>query len=121
MEETKIERGDIFYADLGDNKISDSEQTGVRPTVVISNNKCNEFSPTVIIACLTSKQKRTDLPVHIPITKDKQNGLPMDSIVLLEQIKTIDRNKLYNKIGAICDEEMMKINKALCISLGLLG
>lgn len=114
-----IIRGDIFYADLGENKDKNSEQVGIRPVLIISNNMGNKYSPTVIIAPLTSQIKRTDLPVHIILTQDKENGLEMNSVVLLEQIKTIDKKKLFSKLGTICEEDLEKVNKSLLVSLGL--
>lgn len=100
-------RGEIFYANLG-NEENGSVQNGIRPVLILSNNIGNEYSSTVIVAPLTSKNKRRDLPVHILITRDKENGLTFNSVVLLEHIITLDKNRLYNKIGAVCDEDMEK-------------
>ncbi len=114
-----INRGDIFYVDLGETKEKTSIQTGIRPAIIISNNKCNKFSPILLVAPLTSKIKRTDLPIHIELTKDIENGLELNSIVLLEQIRAIDREKIFTKIGSICGKDLENINKGLEISLGL--
>ena len=114
-----IKKGDMFYADLGHDNIKNSEQYGVRPVLIISNDKGNIYSPTVIVAPLTSKIKREDLPIHIILKKDKSNGLELKSIALLEQITTIDKSRLIIKIGHICKKDLTKINKSLKISLDL--
>ena len=114
-----IKKGDMFYADLGHQNIKNSEQYGTRPVVIISNDKGNLYSPTVIVAPLTSKIKREDLPIHTILTKDKSNGLELNSVVLLEQITTIDKSRLITKLGHICEEDLIRINKSLKISLDL--
>ena len=116
----EINRGDIFYVDLGETKEETNIQTGIRPALVLSNNMCNKFSPVIIVSPLTSKIKRKDLPVHIILTKDKENGLEFNSTVLLEQILTVDREKVLRKIGSVCDEDIKNANKCLEISLGLI-
>lgn len=113
-----MNRGDIFYADLG-NITNTNIQTGIRPVLIVSNNECNKYSPTIIIAPLTSKIKRVDLPIHIKLTKDEENGLELNSIVLLEQIRTIDKKQLLTKIGAVCKNDLINIDRALKISLNL--
>lgn len=115
----KIKRGDIFYVNLGDTQEKSSVQIGIRPALIISNDKCNEYSPILLVAPLTSKIKRTDLPTHIKLTKDKENGLDFNSVVLLEQIRAIDRTKILSKIGSICECDLKNVNKGLEISLGL--
>lgn len=115
----EINRGDIFYVDLGEKTEETNIQSGIRPALILSNDKCNEYSPVVIVSPLTSKMKRKDLPVHIKLTRDKENGLEFNSIVLLEQIITIDRVKIINKVGSICEEDLRNVNKGLEISLGL--
>ena len=112
-----VKKGDIFYADLGGNSFS--EQSGIRPILIVSNDMGNKYSPTVIIAPLTSKIKRTDLPVHIKLTKDNENGLELNSVALLEQIRVLDKKRLYFKIGSICKQDLEKVNECLKISLGL--
>ena len=109
-------RGEIYYAVLS--PVCGSEQGGKRPVLIIQNNVGNKYSPTTIIACLTTKcTSKHTIPTHI--TLDNSNGLPKDSMVLLEQIRTIDKSRLSNRIGKISDEDMEKVNKALMISLGI--
>lgn len=110
-----IRRGDIYYADLS--PVVGSEQGGNRPVVVVQNNTGNQFSPTVIVAVLTSKVKKS-LPTHIDLTSDESN-LAKDSTVLLEQIKTIDKTRLKRFIGSVPPEKMCAINQAMIVSLGL--
>lgn len=114
----EIKRGDIFYANLG-RAYNTSEQKGVRPVVVIQNNSGNRYSSTVIVSPLTSKLKKTNLPVHIYILKDNINHLKYNSVLLLEQIITIDKVKLTEKIGTLDRKILSKVNKALKISLNL--
>lgn len=114
----EIKRGDIYYADLG-RACNTSEQKGIRPVVVIQNNSGNKYSSTVIISPLTSKLKKINLPVHIYILKDNINNLKYNSVLLLEQIITIDKIKLTEKIGTLNKETLSKVNKALKISLDL--
>lgn len=110
-----IKRGDIYYADLS--PVVGSEQGGKRPVIVVQNNMGNQFSPTVIVAVLTSKLKKR-LPTHIDIGSGEGN-LTMDSTVLLEQIKTIDKSRLGRYIGSVTDQKMGEINQAMAVSLGL--
>lgn len=111
-----VKRGDIFYADLS--PVIGSEQGGVRPVLVIQNDIGNKYSPTIIIAAITSQINKARLPTHIEINAP-DFGLPKDSVVLLEQIRTIDKKRLREKIGRF-DEDMMKaVDDALRISLGL--
>ena len=112
----KIQRGDMFYADLTCG--IGSEQNGYRPVLIIQNNIGNKFSNTVIIAIITSRIKeKTSLPTHCYIKA--QQGLERDSLVLLEQIRTIDKARLEGHIGALDYEAMRMVNKALSISIGL--
>ena len=109
-----IKRGDMFYADLS--PVVGSEQGGIRPVVIIQNDIGNKHSPTVIAAAITSQMGKTKLPTHIQI--DSANcGLKEDSVVLTEQIRTIDKSRLKEKIGHI--NNMEKINNALGVSFGL--
>ncbi len=111
-----VKRGDIFYADLS--PVIGSEQGEVRPVLVIQNDIGNKYSPTIIIAAITSQINKARLPTHIEINAP-DFGLPKDSVVLLEQIRTIDKKRLREKIGKF-DEDMMKhVDEALKISLGL--
>ena len=112
-----IKRGDMFYADLS--PVIGSEQGGIRPVLIIQNDLGNKYSPTVIAAAITSQLGKTKLPTHIEI--ESQNlGLKTDSVILTEQIRTLDKVRLKEKIGHIEDEELMqKINNALGVSFGL--
>lgn len=111
----EIRRGDIFFADL--NPVRGSEQGGLRPVLVIQNNIGNRHSPTVIIAPITSKLKKNGLPTHVGLPRDI--GLPAKSMVLLEQVRTIDKSRLSNYIAALDDEIMDYVDGALGISLAL--
>lgn len=112
-----IKRGDMFYADLS--PVIGSEQGGVRPVLIIQNDMGNKYSPTVIAAAITSQKTKNKLPTHIEIHPES-SGLKSDSIVLAEQIRTIDKSRLKEKIGHINDEEVInKINSALGVSFGL--
>lgn len=111
----KIKRGDIYYADLAPRV--GSEQDGIRPVLVIQNNTGNQNSPTVIVAAITSQKKVTQ-PTHISLT-DISN-LKAESIVLLEQIRTIDKQRLSGYIGTLNKTVMLKVNRALAVSVGLL-
>ena len=113
-----IRRGDMFYADLS--PVVGSEQGGIRPVIIIQNDVGNMHSPTVIAAAITSQKGKNKLPTHIEI-ESKNNGLKSDSIVLTEQIRTIDKSRLKEKIGHVEDENVMiKINNALGVSFGLI-
>ena len=112
-----IKRGDMFYADLS--PVVGSEQGGIRPVVIIQNDLGNKYSPTVIAAAITSQTGKNKLPTHIEIGSDS-NGLKSDSVVLAEQIRTIDKSRLKEKIGHIEDSNVMsKVNNAIGISFGL--
>lgn len=111
-----IKRGDIFYADL--NPVVGSEQGGMRPVLVIQNDVGNEYSPTTIIAAITSQLDKARLPTHVELTKELC-GLEKNSVILLEQIRTIDKRRLQDKVSTLEAELMSRVNKALEISLGL--
>lgn len=111
-----VKRGDIFYADLS--PVIGSEQGGVRPVLVIQNDIGNKYSPTIIISAITSQINKAKLPTHIEISAP-QYGLPKDSVVLLEQIRTIDKKRLREKIGRFSDKMMDNVDECLMISLGL--
>lgn len=117
MNEENIKRGDIYYADLG--KGEGSEQGGVRPVLVLQNNIGNKFSPTVIVASITSSNSKTNIPTHVRLNS-LMCDLPKDSIVLLEQIRTIDKKRLKDKIGKLDYNTMNYIDKSSKISLGLI-
>ena len=112
-----ILRGDLYYADL--NPVVGSEQGGVRPVLIIQNNVGNKHSPTIIIAAITSKALKTILPTHCIL--NAHAGLDRDSIVLSEQIRTIDKRRLKDYVGTLEHNDMMAVNKALAISVGLNG
>jgi mRNA interferase MazF len=111
-----VKRGEVYLADLS--PVKGSEQGGTRPVLIIQNDIGNRFSPTVIIAAITAKISKAKLPTHIEIDKDEV-GLIKDSVILLEQIRTIDKKRLDNKIGSLEENTMVKVNKAIEISLGL--
>lgn len=112
-----IKRGDIFYADLS--PVVGSEQGGIRPVLIVQNDVGNKYSPTVIAAAITSQINKAKLPTHIEITAPEY-GLAKDSVILLEQIRTIDKKRLREKIGHLDDELMERVNEALGISFGLM-
>ena len=111
-----VKRGDIFYADLS--PVVGSEQGGVRPVLVVQNDVGNKYSPTVIITAITSQINKAKLPTHIELPGDDY-GLSKDSVILAEQIRTIDKRRLKEKIGHLDDSLMENINTALKISFGI--
>jgi len=112
-----VKRGFIFFSDLS--PVIGSEQGGFRPVLVIQNNVGNKYSPTVIVAAITSHIEKAKLPTHVELTA-KEHGLEKDSVILLEQIRTIDKQRLQQKITELDDKIMAKIDEALKISLGLI-
>ena len=110
-----IKRGDIYYADLS--PVVGSEQGGLRPVLVVQNDIGNKHSPTVIVSAITSQLGKTNLPTHIEISNNC--GLSRESVVLLEQVRTIDKARLKEKMGHIDDKTMTMVNKAISVSLGL--
>ena len=113
-----VKRGDIYYADLS--PVVGSEQGGIRPVLVIQNDIGNKYSPTVIAAAITNQINKAKMPTHIELAA-KDYGLNKDSVILLEQIRTIDKRRLREKIGRIDDRLMASVNNALSISFGLGG
>ncbi|MDP4179976.1 MAG: type II toxin-antitoxin system PemK/MazF family toxin [Bacillota bacterium] len=111
-----IKRGDIFYADLS--PVIGSEQGGIRPVLVVQNDIGNKYSPTVIAAAITSQINKAKLPTHIEIGA-KEYGLAKDSVILLEQIRTIDKVRIREKIGHLDEELMERVNDAISVSFGL--
>lgn len=111
-----VKRGDVFYADLS--PVVGSEQGGVRPVLVIQNDIGNKYSPTVIIAAVTSQINKAKLPTHIEISGDEY-GLNKDSVILTEQVRTIDKKRLKERIGHLDENLMAKVNDALQVSFGL--
>jgi mRNA interferase MazF len=111
-----VRRGEIYYADLS--PVIGSEQGGMRPVLIVQNDVGNKYSPTVIAAAITSRKYKTQLPTHISVNADNC-GLQKDSIVLLEQVRTLDKKRLKERMGNLPDSEMNKINRALSVSFGL--
>ncbi len=111
-----VKRGDIYYADLS--PVVGSEQGGLRPVLIVQNDVGNKYSPTVIAAAITSKLGKTRLPTHIDVYAEKV-GLQRDSVVLLEQIRTIDKRRLKEKMGHLDDHMMQAVDEAISVSFGL--
>lgn len=110
-----IKRGELYYADLS--PVQGSEQGGVRPVLILQNDIGNKYSPTVIVAAITSRLYKAKLPTHICLNAENY-GLSKDSIILLEQIRTIDKLRLKDKIGELNAHKMKEVDNALLISLG---
>ncbi len=110
-----VKRGDLYYADLS--PVVGSEQGGIRPVLIVQNNVGNKYSPTIIAAAVTSQLDKAKLPTHISLEGGKY-GLPKNSVVLLEQIRTLDKRRLKEKIGELPQVMMSRVNEALLISLG---
>lgn len=111
-----IKRGDVYYADLS--PVIGSEQGGIRPVLVIQNDTGNKYSPTVIISAITSQLNKAKLPTHIEI-EAKEFGLAKDSVILLEQVRTIDKKRLKEKIGHLDEIMMTQVNEGIQISFGI--
>ncbi len=111
-----VHRGDIYYADLS--PVVGSEQGGIRPVLIVQNDVGNKYSPTVIAAAITSQKDKANLPTHIEV-QSAGSGLVKDSIVLLEQVRTIDKHRLKEKMGRLDRDSMSRVNTALSISFGL--
>jgi mRNA interferase MazF len=116
VNKVQVRRGDVFYADL--NPVIGSEQGGVRPVLVVQNDVGNKYSPTVIVAAITSQIDKAKLPTHVEL-KRGEYGLEKDSVILLEQLRTIDKRRLREKVAFLDSEIMAKVDEALKISLGL--
>ena len=111
----QVKRGEIYYADLS--PVVGSEQGGVRPVLIIQNDVGNKYSPTVIVSAITSQLGKAKLPTHIELSAEKYN-LPKNSVALLEQIRTLDKRRLKEKVATLSAEKMREVNKAILISLG---
>lgn len=111
-----VRRGDVFFADL--RPVVGSEQGGIRPVLIIQNDMGNRHSPTVICAAITSKMNKAKLPTHVALEMDKHHMIK-DSVILLEQIRTIDKSRLREKVCHLDDDILEEINRALCVSLAL--
>ena len=116
MDNSVVKRGDIFYADLS--PVVGSEQGGVRPVLIVQNDTGNRHSPTVIAAAITSQTGKARLPTHISLAA-MSCGLPKDSVVLLEQIRTLDKRRLRERAGRIPEDDMRRVDEALGVSMGL--
>ena len=116
--ENTFRRGEIYFADLS--PVVGSEQGGVRPVLIIQNNVGNKFSPTVIVSAITSQLSKAKLPTHIELSSGEYH-LPKDSVILLEQIRTLDKRRLKEKISCLDDSKMKEVNRALLISLGFVS
>ncbi len=112
-----VKKGDIFFADLS--PVIGSEQGGVRPVLIVQNDIGNKYSPTVIVAAVTSQINKAKLPTHVEIGA-LGHGLNKDSVVLLEQLRTIDKKRLKEKIGKVDEDIIAEVNEALTISLGMI-
>ena len=110
----EIKRNDIYYAEL--NPVVGSEQGGLRPVLILQNDTGNKYSPTTIVAAITSRQSKSRLPTHVSITAD---GLAKDSVVLLEQIRTIDKSRLTEYVGRLDKQTMETVDRAIVISFGI--
>ncbi len=113
-----VKRGDIFYADLS--PVVGSEQGGLRPVLIVQNDTGNKHSPTVIAAAITSQVGKARLPTHIELT-GQSCGLSRDSVILLEQIRTIDKSRLRERMGTLTDPLMSEVDNAIAVSFGLEG
>ena len=114
-----IKRGEIYFADVTKHDSQGSEQSGRRPVLILQNDIGNKFSPTTIIAIITTKSKR-ELPTHVEIHKNELNGLKYDSVVALEQITTVDKDRIQFKIGELSVEDNLKVMEAMKISLAMI-
>jgi len=111
-----VKRGEIYYAQL--NPVVGSEQGGIRPVLVIQNDIGNQYSPTTIVVAITSQINKARLPTHVEV-QAQQSGLERDSVILAEQIRTIDKSRLKQKVAYLEEELMIRVNKAIEISVGL--
>ena len=111
-----VKKGDLYFADLS--PVVGSEQGGIRPVLVVQNDIGNRYSPTIIVAAVTSQKNKAQLPTHVEI-EAADNGLSRNSVVLLEQLRTIDKSRLKERIGTLDQEVMPDVNEALSVSLGI--
>ena len=116
--DTNVRRGDIYYADLS--PVVGSEQGGVRPVLIIQNDRGNLHSPTVIVAAITSRQRKAHLPIHV-LLPARICGLRQDSVALLEQIRTLDKRRLRERMGRVDSAVMEQVDAAIAVSFGLTG
>lgn len=118
FETEAVRRGDIYYADLS--PVVGSEQGGVRPVLVVQNDTGNRHSPTIIAAAITSQLGKSRLPTHIPLLAETCS-LPKDSIILLEQVRTLDKRRLKEHMGKLSEAQMQQVDGAIAVSFGLEG
>ena len=111
-----VKKGDLFFADLS--PVVGSEQGGVRPVLVVQNDVGNKYSPTIIVAAVTSQTSKAKLPTHVEL-QATQGGLSKNSVVLLEQLRTIDKQRLKERIGSLSDSQLPVVDEALGVSLGI--
>ncbi|MBQ9961112.1 MAG: type II toxin-antitoxin system PemK/MazF family toxin [Firmicutes bacterium] len=111
-----VKKGDLFFADLS--PVVGSEQGGVRPVLVVQNDVGNKYSPTIIVAAVTSQTGKAKLPTHVQL-EASQGGLSKNSVVLLEQLRTIDKQRLKERIGSLNEKQIPDVEKALSVSLGI--
>ena len=111
-----IKRGDLYYADL--RPVVGSEQGGIRPVLIVQNDIGNKYSPTTIVVAITSRPKHS-IPTHVAIHSDDENGLKKDSIVMLEQLRTVDKSRIKDKIGHLSQEDLYNVMNALKTSLNV--
>ena len=113
-----VKKGDLFFADLS--PVVGSEQGGVRPVLVVQNDVGNKYSPTIIVAAVTSQTSKAKLPTHVEL-QATQGGLSKNSVVLLEQLRTIDKQRLKERIGSLSDSQLPVVDEALGVSLGIVN
>jgi len=111
-----VKKGDLYFADLS--PVVGSEQGGVRPVLVVQNDVGNKYSPTIIVAAVTSQTGKAKLPTHVPL-EASSGGLSKDSVVLLEQLRTIDKQRLKERIGTLNEKQIPDVDEALSVSLGI--
>ena len=112
-----IKRGEIYYADL--RPVVGSEQGGIRPVLIVQNDIGNKFSPTTIVIVLSTRDKKPGLPTHVPLHKNQCDGLPYNSIILCEQMRTIDKKRIMDKIGSINNDYLDDVMKAVKVSMSI--
>jgi mRNA interferase MazF len=115
--DTSVRRGEIYYADLS--PVVGSEQGGIRPVLIVQNDTGNRYSPTVIAAAITSQTGKARLPTHIDLPVNEECGLSKNSVVLLEQVRTLDKRRLRERMGRVDDRMMERIDTAIAVSFGL--
>ena len=113
----KIRRGDIYYADL--RPVVGSEQGGIRPVLIVQNDIGNRYSPTTIVILLTSKDKKVSMPTHVTLHKEQCEGLLCDSVIMCEQMRTIDKKRIKDKVGRINDESLDEVMRAVKVSINM--